>query len=72
LANAIHRAGEAGITVVVITQKPSLLSVVDKIMLLADGNIALFGERQQVLQQLSQRSNNGNPPAPHQGGPNNG
>mgnify|MGYP003112433407 FL=1 len=72
LANAIHRAGEAGITVVVITQKPSLLSVVDKIMLLADGNIALFGERQQVLQQLSQRSNNGNPPAPHQGGPSNG
>ena len=72
LANAIHRAGEAGITVVVITQKPSLLSVVDKIMLLADGNIALFGERQQVLQQLSQRNNNGNPPAAHQGGPSNG
>ena len=72
LANAIHRAGEAGITVVVITQKPSLLSVVDKIMLLADGNIALFGERQQVLQQLSQRSNGGNPPAPQRGGPNNG
>ncbi len=72
LANAIHRAGEAGITVVVITQKPSLLSVVDKIMLLADGNIALFGERQQVLQQLSQRSNNGKPPTPHKGGPTNG
>jgi hypothetical protein len=25
-----------------------------------------------VLQQLSQRSNNGNPPAAHQGGPSNG
>ena len=72
LANAIHRAGEAGITVVVITQKPSLLSVVDKIMLLADGNIALFGERQQVLQQLSQRSTGGTPPTPQHGGPSNG
>ena len=57
LANAIRHAGEAGITVVVITQKPSLLSVVDKIMLLADGNIALFGERNQVLQKLSERTN---------------
>ncbi|HAR53383.1 MAG TPA: type I secretion system permease/ATPase, partial [Roseovarius nubinhibens] len=59
LANAIRHAGQHGITVVVITQKPSLLSVVDKIMLLADGNVALFGHRQQVLEQLAQRSNQG-------------
>lgn len=59
LATAIKHAGEAGITVVVITQKPSLLSVVDKIMLMADGNIAMFGERQQVLQQLAQRNQQG-------------
>ena len=59
LANAIRHAGQHGITVVVITQKPSLLSVVDKIMLLADGNVALFGHRQQVLEQLAQRSNPG-------------
>tara|TARA_R110000787_G_scaffold216894_3_gene325866 strand:+ start:908 stop:2959 length:2052 start_codon:yes stop_codon:yes gene_type:complete len=69
LANAIRHAGEAGITVVVITQKPSLLSVVDKIMLLADGNIAMFGERQQVLQQLAQRNNGGNLPPQNKGGP---
>ncbi|CUH88078.1 Type I secretion system ATP-binding protein PrsD [Phaeobacter sp. CECT 5382] len=59
LANAIRHASENGITTVVITQKPSLLSVVDKIMLLADGNVALFGYRQQVLQQLAQRSQGG-------------
>ncbi|WP_324752114.1 type I secretion system permease/ATPase [Roseovarius sp. Pro17] len=59
LANAIKHAGEHGITVVVITQKPSLLGVVDKIMLLADGNVAMFGHRAQVLQQLAQRSGNG-------------
>ncbi len=56
LAKAIEHAKESGITVVVITQKPSLLGAVDKIMLLADGNIALFGQREQVLQQLAQRA----------------
>ncbi|PVA10720.1 hypothetical protein DC366_07530 [Pelagivirga sediminicola] len=59
LANAIRHAGENGITVVVITQKPSLLSVVDKIMLLADGNLALFGHRAQVLEQLALRKTGG-------------
>ncbi len=66
LANAIRHAGENGITVVVITQKPSLLSVVDKIMVMADGNIATFGFRQQVLAQLAQRTKPGGgslPPA---------
>ncbi len=61
LATAIKHAGEQGITVVVITQKPSLLNAVDKIMLLADGNIALFGHRQQVLQQLAARNQQGGP-----------
>ena len=56
LANAIQHAGAHGITVVVITQKPSLLSVVDKIMLMADGNIAMFGHRAQVMEQLAQRN----------------
>ncbi|MDA0962108.1 MAG: type I secretion system permease/ATPase [Proteobacteria bacterium] len=59
LANAIRHAKQSGITVVVITQKPSLLSVVDKIMLLADGSIALFGHRQPVLEELAKRQNPG-------------
>lgn len=53
LARAIEQAKESKITVVVITQKPTLLSVVDKIMLLTDGRVALFGQREQVLQQLN-------------------
>lgn len=69
LANAIKHAGENGITVVVITQKPSLLSVVDKIMLMADGNIAMFGHRQQVLAQLAERNNSGGTLPPAQGTP---
>lgn len=59
LATAIKHASQNGITVVVITQKPSLLSVVDKIMLMADGNIAMFGHRQQVLAQLAQQNRSG-------------
>ncbi len=65
LATAIKHAGENGITVAVITQKPSLLNVVDKIMLLADGNIAMFGHRQQVLKQLAERNKQGNLRAPN-------
>jgi ATP-binding cassette subfamily C protein len=53
LARAIEQARENGITVVVITQKPALLSVVDKIMVLANGAVALFGSRERVLQQLN-------------------
>jgi ATP-binding cassette subfamily C protein len=70
LANAIKHASQNGITVVVITQKPSLLSVVDKIMLMADGNIAMFGVRQQVLAQLAQRNQPGGTLPPGQSGPN--
>jgi ATP-binding cassette subfamily C protein len=53
LARAIEHARKEKITVVVITQKPSLLHVVDKILLLANGGIALFGQRDQVMAQLN-------------------
>ena len=39
-----------------ITQKPSLLKVADKIMMVANGTIALFGTRDQVLQKLAERN----------------
>jgi ATP-binding cassette subfamily C protein len=55
LARAIKQAGEQKITVVVVTQKPSLLSVVDKIMLLKDGTVALFGERAKVMAELTRQ-----------------
>lgn len=55
LAKAIKHAQANKITVVVITQKPSLLSSVDKVMLLADGTIQMFGERQAVLEKLAGR-----------------
>lgn len=59
LARSIGHAKENKITVVVVTQKPSLLSVVDKIMLLADGSVAMFGEREPVLHKLAGRKAGG-------------
>lgn len=56
LANAVEHAKRNKITVVVITQKPALLGVVDKIMVLADGNLAMFGQRNEVLQALAKRN----------------
>lgn len=56
LARAIQHAKDNKITVVVITQKPSLLKVVDKIMMVADGNVAMFGYRDPVLKKMAERS----------------
>ena len=58
LARAIAHAKANKITLVIITQKPSVLTSVDKVMLMADGGIAMFGYRQQVLEALEQRRRN--------------
>jgi ATP-binding cassette, subfamily C, bacterial len=57
LARALDHAKRQNITVVAITQKPSLLSCVDKIMLLANGAVSMFGTRQDVLKALSEQQN---------------
>jgi len=55
---------------IVITQKQAVLRDVDNIMLLADGQIAMFGARDQMLEKLAlQRQADGAlpnavPPAP--------
>lgn len=53
LAKALEHAKREKITVVTITQRPALLNCVDKIMLLNNGTVALFGHRQDVLKTLS-------------------
>lgn len=55
LARAMGHAKRSGITVVVVTQKASLLSHVDNIMMLADGQIAMFGTRDRMLKALAER-----------------
>lgn len=65
LARAVEHARKNKITVVVITQKPALLDVVDKIMLLTNGTIALFGTRDVVMQRIKEDQRNRNrPPKP--------
>jgi ATP-binding cassette, subfamily C, bacterial len=55
LMRALEHAREHQITVATITQRPALLSHVDKILLLVNGTVALFGMRKEVLQALATR-----------------
>ncbi len=55
LAKALKHAREQGITVVTITQRPALLNCVDKIMVLNNGAVALFGSREKVMATLAER-----------------
>lgn len=49
LARALVRAKEKSLTVVTITQRPSLLKSVDKIMILNNGAVQAFGKRDDLL-----------------------
>ena len=52
LVRAINALKAAGSTVVLVTHRPSILGVVDKLLLLSDGAQKLFGPRDQVLKAL--------------------
>jgi ATP-binding cassette subfamily C protein len=64
LARALVRAKEKGITVVAITQRPSLLKSVDKILVLKDGTVQTLGKRDDVLPILAGRKPPSTPAAP--------
>lgn len=53
LARALRHARENRITVIVITQRPSLLRHVDKILLMTNGTVSMFGRRDEVLRALA-------------------
>ena len=53
LMNAIQGMKENGQTVVVITHKPSLLSVVDKVLVLRAGLVEMLGPRDEVLSRFT-------------------
>lgn len=53
LASALLRAKERSLTVVAITQRPSLLKSVDKIMILNNGAVQAFGSREDVMPLIS-------------------
>lgn len=57
LFDALTRAQTLGITTLVISHRPSVLRVVTKLLILKDGQIAHFGERDAVLKEFPMSSN---------------
>lgn len=55
LANALGVAKKKGITVVAITQRPSLLRNVDKIMILKNGTVQALGKRDDIIPMITAR-----------------
>jgi PrtD family type I secretion system ABC transporter len=54
LAGALARAKENGITTIVISHRTSLLTAADKILAMRDGMVAIFGDRDEVLEKMNQ------------------
>jgi ATP-binding cassette, subfamily C, bacterial len=52
LADTIERARQQGVTVVVITQRPALLNIVDRVLILRAGRMEAFGPPEDVLRRL--------------------
>ncbi len=48
LANAMVEAKKKGIAVIVISHRPSILSVVDKVLLMQDGAVAAYGTKEEI------------------------
>lgn len=64
LARALVRAKEKQMTVVAVTQRGSLLRSVDKIMILRNGAVQAFGEREEIIALMSGvKPGGGGPPA---------
>jgi ATP-binding cassette subfamily C protein EexD len=52
LAQSLQKLKQSGATVFVITHRPSVLSNVDKLLVLSNGELALYGPRDQVWAKL--------------------
>jgi len=61
LVRAVLDLKEQGSTVIVITHRTNIVSVVDKLMLLRDGALQLFGPRNEVVAALAQTAQAGKP-----------
>jgi ATP-binding cassette subfamily C protein len=61
LTEAIQRAKQNAITVVVVTQRPALLNIVDKVLILRGGRVDAFGTPQEVLRRLYAAKNTASP-----------
>jgi ATP-binding cassette, subfamily C, bacterial len=64
LMRALANAKEAGMTVLVTTQRRNILGALEKILVLRDGMIELYGPRDQVLERMAQTAAGQQAPAP--------
>lgn len=55
LAVALQKIKETGATVFIISHRPSILSRLDRIMVMAGGTITMYGAREQVIAELAQQ-----------------
>lgn len=53
LVETLHKMKERGTTVVVVSHRPSMVQGVDKVLLLRDGAVELFGPRAEVMRRFS-------------------
>lgn len=58
LAKAILKAKEKQSTVIVISHRQSILNVVDKLLVIYDGEAKMYGARDDVLKELNKKPNN--------------
>jgi ATP-binding cassette subfamily C protein len=63
LLTAIETARQERTIVIVISHKPSVMSVADKVMVLRDGSIDMYGPRDEILREVSPRRQPAQPAA---------
>ena len=63
LGEAIKALKEMGKTVIVMAHRPSAIAAVDKLIMLRDGQIELFGDKDEVLQKVVERRGGAQPQA---------
>jgi ABC-type protease/lipase transport system fused ATPase/permease subunit len=56
LTTAITELKRMGVALVIVGHRPSTLEVADKVLVLKEGRVVLFGQRDQVLETLKQRA----------------
>jgi ATP-binding cassette subfamily C protein EexD len=63
LAEAVQGLKARGCTTVLVTHRPKILCLVDKILLLSDGAVMAYGSRDEVLAKMQQSQGGANTPA---------
>lgn len=64
LAQAMAQLKEEQVTVLLVSHRPALLRHVDQIMVMREGTVQMYGERDEVMQALAQQSQAQQAPAP--------